>query len=68
MRVLMRQPPLPPCACEPELEAEPEPDNTLPIGMTDDGQLYWQAEVVSESDATSDLTSAASAWRESGED
>ena len=60
MRVLMRQPPLPPCACEPELEAEPEPDNTLPIGMTDDGQLYWQAEVVSESDATSALMSAAS--------
>ena len=57
LRVLMRPAPPPPCCCEPE--PEPEPDNTLPIAVTDDGQLCWEAEVVSDSDATSDSTSAA---------
>ena len=58
LRVLMRPAPPPPpcCPCEPE----PEPDNTLPIGVTDDGELCWEAEVVSHSSMSSESESAAS--------
>jgi len=56
LRVLMRPAPPPPpcCPCEPE----PEPDNTLPIGVTDDGELCWEAEVVSDSGTSSESESA----------
>ena len=55
LRVLMRP------AMRAHASRSPSPTNsTLPIGVTDDGELCWEAEVVSESDATSDSTSAAS--------